>query len=134
MEVDHIGYVVLDMNTAVKKYTDIYGFILKDDIIYDPQQHVHLGMLSSSNGYQVELIQPIDKKSPSYDFMLKGGGFHHFCYKVENIDDSINRLKNSGHLLITRPVAAPLLDKRHVAFLFSKADKQIIELVETKER
>ena len=58
---------------------------------------------------------------------------HHFCYAVENIENSIRKMKVNGHILIRRPVKAPLLDGRRVAFLFSKTDKQIIELVEGVE-
>ena len=71
MNIDHIGYVVSDISAALKRFVDIYGFTSQSKIIFDPEQRVNLVMLSSINNYNIELIQPIDKKSPSYDFMKK---------------------------------------------------------------
>jgi len=133
VHIDHIGYVVSDISMALERFVGIYGFTVQGEIIFDPAQRVNLVMLNSTNNYNIELIQPIDKKSPSYDFMKKGGGFHHFCYVVEDIEKTINKMKANGHFLIKRPVKAPLLNQRQVAFLFSKIDKQIIELVENTE-
>lgn len=130
MIIDHIGYVVSDIATSLKCFTDVYGFNQQSGILIDDTQRVKLVMLSSDNSYKIELIQPIHENSPSYDFMKKGGGFHHFCYSVENLVKAINSMRSSGHLLIKRPVSAPLLNERPVAFLFSKVDKQVIELVE----
>ena len=128
--IDHIGYVVSDISVAMGRFVDLYGFSLRSDVVYDPAQAVNLVLLFSQNGYDVELIQPIDQHSPSYDFMQKGGGLHHFCYAVEELDQTLARLKGNGHMLIRRPVPAVLMEGRRVAFLFSKVDKQVIELVE----
>ena len=132
MKIDHIGFVVKDIESAIERFTNVYGFIVQHEAIYDPSQHVMLAMLVSSNSYQVELIQPVDKESPSYDFMEKGGGLHHLCYCTNDIEDSIKKIKKKGHLLIKRPVEAPLLGNRKVAFLFSKTDKQVIEIVQSR--
>ncbi len=132
MEIDHIGVVVENIESAVGKFTSVYGFTIQTEPIYDSAQHVKLAMLESANGYRVELVQPVDKESPSYDFMKTGGGLHHLCYSVTNIEDSIKTMKQEGHLLFKRPVEAPLLGRRKVAFFFSKRDKQIVELVETE--
>jgi len=133
VHIDHIGYVVSDISAALERFVDIYGFTLQSEVIFDPAQQVNLVMMESTNNYNIELIQPIDEKSPSYDFMKKGGGLHHFCYAVKNIEKSIKEMKENGHLLIKRPIKAPLLNGRPVAFLFSKIDRQIIEIVENTE-
>jgi len=101
--------------------------------MYDHVQHVMLAMLISANGYRIELIQPVDKKSPSFDFMKKGGGFQHICYRVKNIKNTISQIKSKGYLLFRQPVEAPLFGRKKVAFLFSKNTNQIIELLEIGE-
>ena len=131
VKIDHIGFVVDDIAVALDRYTAIYGLARQSEVIFDPAQRVKLVMLSSANGYNIELIQPIDNKSPSYDYIKKGGGFHHFCYAVESMENTISRMKSCGHLLIKRPIEAPLLEGRLVAFFYSKIDKQVVELVET---
>jgi methylmalonyl-CoA/ethylmalonyl-CoA epimerase len=131
MKIDHIGFVVSDIDSALKRFSELYGLVQEGEIVFDPTQKVNLIMLSSKNNYKIELIQPIGKKSPSYDFMKRGGGFHHFCYSVQNIEKKIGEMKMNEHLLIKQPVPAILFDGRRVAFLFSKVDNQIVELVET---
>ncbi len=132
MVIDHIGYVVIDINQAIDRFVNIYGFILQRDVIFDPIQRVKLAMLCSSNNYMIELIEPVDKKSQSYDFMCKGGGFHHICYSVMDIEAAIKELQQRGHLLFMRPTEAVLFNGSKIAFLFSKQDKKVIELVEKR--
>jgi len=130
LEIDHIGIVVKDIKKAVNLYKEVYKLELKSEIIYDSTQHVMLAMMQTANTFQVELIQPIDNKSPSFDFLNKGGGIHHLCFQVENINDSISELTTQKHLLFKKPVRASLLGNHKIAFLYSKENKQIIELVE----
>ena len=132
MKIDHIGIVVDDIKKAVNQYKEVYKFEIRSKIIYDSTQHVWLAMMQTTNNFQVELIQPVDDKSPSYDFLLKGGGIHHLCFLVDNINDTISDLVTHKHLLFKRPVRAPLLGNNKIAFLYSKENKQIIEIVEKK--
>lgn len=134
MEIDHMGVVVDDIDDAFQRYINNYGFRCLKEIIFDSSRKVHLALLISENNFRVELIQPIDKKSPSYYFMKRGGGIQHFCYRVKNIENTIKYLKKEDHLLISRPSEAILMDGRKVAFMFSKKDKQVIELIEKPER
>jgi len=131
MIVDHIGYVVNNIEKAVDRFVNQYGFAQLTDITYDPRQRVRLVMLVSSN-HHIELIEPIDERSPSYDFMKKGGGFHHFCFAVEDIEVAVREMKIKGHLLFSKPTEAILFGGNKVAFLLSKEDKKVIELVENK--
>lgn len=134
MDIDHIGFVVEDMQAGINHFATSYGFRIENEPLYDSAQHVRLAMLSSFNGYRVELIQPVDEKSPSYDFMKKGGGLHHFCYRVADMDATIRRMKQCGHMLFKRPIEAVLFGGKKVAFLYSKKDKQIVELVESEDK
>jgi len=130
MKIHHIGYVVSDIEQGIELFRDTYGYKLLKERTYDPVQHVWLVLLSSDNNYLVELIQPCDEASPSFDFMQKGGGMHHFCYEVYDFEETIKILQKKNHILFKKPVEAILLDNRKVAFLFSKIDKKIIELVD----
>lgn len=133
MVVDHIGYVVNNIEDAVERFTKQYGFSILHNVIYDPLQKVRLAMIISSD-YRIELIEPVDEHSPSYDFMRKGGGFHHFCYAVADMEQAIKDLQAKDHLLFVKPVKAILFGGKKVAFLFSRKDKKVIELVEYKEQ
>jgi len=134
MEIDHIGVVVTDIEDAFKRYIHQYGYKCLKKISPDSSRRVYLALLVSNNNFRVELIQPIDEKSPSYDFMKLGGRIHHICYRVNNIENTIIFLRKEDHLLITRPSEAKIMDEQKVAFMFSKKDKQIIELIEVPEK
>lgn len=129
MNIDHIGLVVKDIDKEVRHFCQVLGYSL-DNKIFDQTQISWLAMMIAANGYRIELIQPADKRAPSYDFADKGGGLHHICYIVNDLNAAIAHLKINGYLLIKNVVSAPLLDNRKIVFLFSKANGQIIELVE----
>lgn len=131
MIVDHIGYVVENIEKAQDSYLSTYAYHLVKDIVYDANQHVNLCMLQSDNQVNLELIQPVDATSPSYDFMKKGGGLHHFCYQVKDLKSSIDAFKTKKCLLIKNPKPAVLLENRRVAFFFDTQQKQIFEIVES---
>ena len=130
MEINHIGYVVADIDKSVQYFTQAYGFQLEKKPIFDKQQRVWLAMLKSSNHYKIELIQPFDSESPSFDFLQKGGGLHHICYRVKDIKATVAKLKKQGHLPFTPITPAPLLNHSPVVFLYAKFNQQIIELVQ----
>lgn len=129
MHVDHFGYVVKDIDSSVDRFINCYNYRLVSEKVYDPKQHVYLAMLESSE-QKVELVQPIDKTSPSYGFMKKGGGLHHICYSVLDIHESIKKLKKLGLLLFKPPVEAVLFSSKKVAFLYDRSENKIIELKE----
>lgn len=133
MEIDHIGIVVSNIEETLKHYTKDYGYTCLKGVFLDSSRGVRLALLISEDNLCIELIQPIDKKSPSYDFMTQGGGIHHFCYRVKDIEKTIQHFRKKEHLLIQRPSEATLMDKNKVAFMFSKKDKQIIEFIESVE-
>ena len=37
----------------------------------------------------IELIEPISRNSPVFDFLSKGGGLHHLCFATDDIDTYI---------------------------------------------
>jgi methylmalonyl-CoA/ethylmalonyl-CoA epimerase len=131
MKLDHVGYVVSDMTESLQRFCAVYGFHQVTDITYDPLQHVNLVMLEQESLQRVELIQPIDENSASFSFMKSGGGLHHFCFKVDDLEKAIADLKEQKFLLFVKPVPAILFNHKRVCFLFSKRDRSIIELVES---
>jgi methylmalonyl-CoA/ethylmalonyl-CoA epimerase len=43
-------------------------------------------------------LHPLDEASPVFSFLEKNpsGGMHHLCYEVDNIYESVKRLKMDG--------------------------------------
>ena len=65
--------------------------------------------------------------------MQDGGGFHHLCFEVDDIQkETENIVKNGGHIIV-EPVKG--FDDRLIAFLLlnmKNTNCNLIELVETK--
>lgn len=79
---------------------------------------------------RIELIEPVDEKSPVYKILQKSGVTpYHICYEVENIQREIDRLKKEKFLPISKPVRAIAMNNKLICFLFNK-NIGLIELVE----
>ncbi|HKX84534.1 MAG TPA: VOC family protein, partial [Pyrinomonadaceae bacterium] len=82
---------------------------------------------------RIELLEPTSDDSPISKFIEKrGGGIHHIAVEVEDIENSLKRLKDQGMRLIDehpRVGAEGCL----VAFVHpSAANGVLLELVQTK--
>ena len=82
---------------------------------------------------RIELLQPTAGDSPVAKFLAKrGGGIHHVCFSVEDIDAALEDLSRKGFRLIHRE-AVPGADGKRIAFLHPEAgDGVLIELSESR--
>ncbi len=84
---------------------------------------------------RIELLEPTSADSPVAKFLEKrGGGVHHICFAVEDLEGALADLSRRGFRLIhANPV--PGADGKRVAFLHPEAgDGVLIELSERKEK
>ncbi len=66
-------------------------------IFEDPIQKVKVAFLSTnSGGGQVELVEPAGEGSPVSRFLALGGGLHHLCYEVDDLDPHLPEMRYSG--------------------------------------
>lgn len=81
----------------------------------------------------VELVSPINEASDVWSTLKRQGeGPYHICYRCQNLEESIMKLKGEGWLVLKRPEEAIAFDYSRVTFLFRRG-VGVIELVETKE-
>ena len=138
MKIDHIGYLVKDINRSIEVFK-LLGFSQETDIITDDiadgdnnARNVLLCFMNNETT-RVELVSPIDENSDVYATIKRQGeGPYHICYRVADLEESIAELKASGWLVLKRPAKALAFDFSRVVFLF-KRGAGMIELVETKE-
>jgi len=100
IEIDHIGVAVpsLDANNA---FWQAMGWPANGQAETVPDQKVKVAMLALKNNATVELLEPTDSSSPVAKFMDKRGpGVHHICFRVKDIDSTLERLKKAGVKLI----------------------------------
>ena len=79
--------------------------------------------------FRFEFLEPIDTSSPISNFLHKNGpGLHHTCFRVDNLDISIDKLQRSGFQLLVPPILTWLLmDARYA---LHSTIYGLIELVE----
>jgi len=100
------------------------------DVIFDPKQNVNISFLEKDGSPLLELVEPVDEKSPVRNILNKVGvSAYHFCYEVENLDDSIAQLRQKKYMLLVKPVEAVAFNGRRICFLYNK-DAGLIELLE----
>ena len=101
--ISHIGIAVKDLEQSIVIYEALTG--LKARKIEEvPEQKVRVAFFSSSddiNGGNIELVAPTAEDSPVGRFIAKrGGGLHHICIYVENLESRLEALKATGIELI----------------------------------
>ena len=129
MKLHHIGIVVPKINDSIG---DLSKF-LKFDTIGIPtlvgSQKVNVCFLKIGS-INLELIEPAEADSPISSFLHNGGGFHHLCFEVDDIDKKIHELEKNGAQLIVKPVLG--FENRLISFLhlnMKNTNCNLIELV-----
>ena len=132
LKLHHIGIVVENINESLGEIANFLSFESTSLPTLIGSQKVNVCFLKTNNVY-VELIEPAEKNSPITDFAKNGGGFHHLCFEVDNIQQEIDKMIKNGARLVVSPFKG--FEDRLIAFLILNMKKtkcNLIELVETK--
>ena len=132
MKLHHVGIVVKNIQESLGELTKYLDFEETSVPIEVESQRVNVCFLKTSSVY-IELIEPIKDDSPVKKFSELGGGFHHLCFEVDDIQQEIDKMVKNGAHVVVSPVKG--FDDRLIAFLMlnlKKTNCKLIELVETK--
>lgn len=95
----HLGYAVEDITAAARFYEEHFGVR-----VGEPEEVVEQGIIATMfevGESMVELVQPTRPDSPVGKFLEKRGeGFHHVAFQVEDLQASLEELKENGVELI----------------------------------
>ncbi len=133
MQIDHIGLVVKSIEAGIEHWRTVFGYHQATGIVVNTRQQVKVVFLEKDGSLTVKLTQPLNETSPIYRFARKGGGLHHLCFKCDQIDAEIDRLKGAGLRVITAPEPGEAFDNENIAFLFAKHGLNI-ELIDTDKK
>jgi methylmalonyl-CoA/ethylmalonyl-CoA epimerase len=67
------------------------------------------------------------------NFVNKGGGFHHICFRCDDIDETMVDLTEKGLLTLVPPQPGEAFNNHMIAFLLARNGVNI-ELIDTDER
>ena len=95
----HLGYAVEDLNTASRFYKEHFGVTLGE-----PEEVEEQGIIATMfdvGESKIELVQPTRSDSPVGKFLAKRGeGFHHVAFQVDDLEEALRELRESGVELI----------------------------------
>ncbi len=98
-KIHHVAVIVRDIDAALVFWRDMLG--LPVELIL-PIEHdrVTIAFLAVGES-KVELVQPTDDTTGVARFLAsKGEGFHHVCFEVDNVSETLMRLEMDGLELI----------------------------------
>ena len=135
LKVDHIGYLVKDLDRAAAAFAEL-GFVPVTDVIRDDMpdsagaaRNVLLRFLENA-GTVVELVAPLGEDSHVYERLRTcGEGPYHICYAVEDLAAQMEKMRAQKWMILRRPSPAVAFGGAPVAFLVKKG-AGIVELVE----
>jgi len=98
-KVDHIGIAVKSIDEALKFYEDVLGIKCVSQEVVE-EQKVKVAFLPIGDT-EVELLESTEEDGPVAKFIeKKGEGIQHIAYKVDDIEKTIEELKEKGIRLI----------------------------------
>ena len=127
-KIDHVAVIVKDLDTAIKTYSDMFGF----EVVKEMEgpggefKSVHVRV----NDVTLEFLEPLIAES-SYGRFLKerGGGLHHISFTTDDIESDMESIQSQGRKLINeKPISLP--DARVSYVHPGAAENVLIELMQ----
>jgi methylmalonyl-CoA/ethylmalonyl-CoA epimerase len=117
--IDHIGVAVEQIEPALALYRDSLQLDLSHREVVE-EQGVEAVLLDTGENH-VELLAPLAADTPVGRFLAKNGpGLHHVAYQVQDIDATLDALKQAGLALIDERARTGIRGSR-VAFLHPRS-------------
>ena len=124
---DHIAIAVPDLEKAIKRFMEDFG------LQYEGSEEVVAAKTSTAffplPPTSIELVHPLNGEGPIAAYLEKrGGGLHHLCFRSDNIEEDIARLRDKGYQFLA-DAPAPGAHGSRVIFIHPKScDGVLIEI------
>lgn len=130
---DHIAIAVPDLAEAIQRFADDFGLTLTgtEDVHSAQTTTAFFPVSVADNPTRIELIHPLQGQGPVAKYLDKrGGGMHHLCFRSDDLDSDMERLKAKGYRFLS-DAPTPGAHGTRVAFIHPKsAGGVLIELNE----
>jgi methylmalonyl-CoA/ethylmalonyl-CoA epimerase len=116
MELAHVGYVVRDMRSALRRF-EAEGGVVVIPPTADPIQRVSCCLLRCDGAIDIELVAPlVPGDSPIESRLTRGGGLDHLCYFVPDVREALASEIARGAVVVCEPTYAVTFG-RTIAFV-----------------
>ena len=133
MKIDHICFAVKDLQTGIAYWDNIFGYKQMTKVVENSLQNVKVTFLKKADSITIKLIEPLESNVSVKNFVNKGGGFHHICFKCSDINEKIEELTGKGLLMLVPPQPGEAFNNNNIAFLLARYGINI-ELIDTEEK
>jgi methylmalonyl-CoA/ethylmalonyl-CoA epimerase len=98
-KIHHVALVVTSIDASIELWRDLLGLEL-ETVMDIESDRVRIAFLAVGES-KVELVEPTDETTGVARFLAsKGEGFHHICFEVGNLTETLMRLELDGLELI----------------------------------
>lgn len=133
MKIDHICFAVKSLPDGITYWDRVFGYKQMTKIVENSRQKVKVTFLKKDGSITIKLIEPVEGNQSLLNFVNRGGGFHHICFKCSDIDKKIGELKDEGLILLVPPQEGEAFNNNKIAFLLGRYGLNI-ELIDTDEK
>ena len=133
MKIDHICFAVKDLREGITYWKDVFGYYQMTEIIENSLQKVKVTFLCRDGSILVKLIEPVSGNQSLINFVNRGGGFHHICFRCSDVQEKINELTGKGLITLVPPQPGEAFNNNCIAFMLARHGINI-ELIDTDEK
>ena len=117
-KINHVAIAVPDLDASLSFWRDALGLTL-DHVEDVPSQKSMVAFIPCGDS-EVELVKPTADDTGVAKFIAeRGGGLHHLCFQVDDIEEMLADLKEKGIRLINE--TPQVLPGRKMAFVHPKS-------------
>lgn len=115
---DHIGIAVDGVDAVVERFRDLLDVTpYKREAVLEQQVRTHF---LDVNTAKLELLEALGEDSPVQRFLdRQGEGLHHVAFEVDDLSDTMERLREAGFDLLSDD-PQPGADDKQIAFVHPK--------------
>lgn len=129
---DHIAIAVPDLEKAIERFKDDFGLPMggTEDVVAAKTTAAFFPLPPTN----IELVYPLNDEGPVKAYLeKKGGGLHHLCFRSDNIEEDVARLKAKGYQFLA-DAPTPGAHGSKVIFIHPKSsDGVLIEINQPAE-
>jgi methylmalonyl-CoA/ethylmalonyl-CoA epimerase len=127
----HVGYVVGSIAESIERWQTAISSISTSESFDDPIQRARVIFLDlpPDGAVKIELVEPLGSDSPVAKFNQNGGGLHHLCFEVDDVDEQIQKMKILKAMQIRSPKPAVAFGGRRIAWMQTR-ERLLVEYLE----
>lgn len=132
----HLGFVVSSISAVAEDFAISMSAHFDGEIIFDPIQRVRVAFFHPADARNpvFELVEPASDDSPVSNFLKKkGGGLHHVCYEIDDLESGLREARGTGLVIVSDPAPAVAFAGRRIAWVSSKR-RLLVELLERNRK